>query len=102
MKTSFHLAAAAVAVSTVMTTVGFLFHTPVASAAPCANRQPYDVPCQNCLITAAQNPNYPRDLCYQGANLPPPQQSTGFPDCDAMPNAQQRVICADQHLTGQR
>jgi hypothetical protein len=80
---------------------------PQASAAPCANRTAYDlVSCQNCQISVAQNPNVPRDLCYRAAPgaslLPPPQPSTGFPDCDAMPNAQQRIICGDQHLTGQR
>lgn len=39
-------------------------------------------------------------MCYTGTG--PGMGQTGFPDCDALPNVQDRVRCGDQHLTGQR
>jgi hypothetical protein len=57
---------------------------------------------QACAICSREAAAVGRDLgCYW---TPPGSgpSSTGFADCDAMPNVRDRVICGDQHLTGQR
>ena len=47
-----------------------VFMSAPAGAAPCVDN--YPVPCQNCLITASENPNFNRSSCYNGPARPGP------------------------------